>query len=81
MVESGRSVEEVIAAKGIRKVDESELVALCESLLAANPKIVADVKNGKEQAAAGLIGQAKKRNPNVNPARVKEICLELIGRM
>jgi aspartyl-tRNA(Asn)/glutamyl-tRNA(Gln) amidotransferase subunit B len=80
MVESGRSAEEVIAAKGIRRLDESELVALCEELLAANPKIVADVKNGKEQAAAGLIGQAKKRNPNVNPARVKEICLELIGR-
>ena len=50
----------------------SELVALCERLLAANPKIVADVASGKAQAAAGLIGQAKKRNPNVNPpARVK----------
>ncbi len=81
MAESGRSADEVIAAKGIRKVDESEVVALCQELLAANPKIVADVKNGKEQAAAGLIGQAKKRNPNVNPTRVKEICLELIGRM
>jgi aspartyl-tRNA(Asn)/glutamyl-tRNA(Gln) amidotransferase subunit B len=81
MLETGRSAEAVIAAKGIRKLDESELVALCEELLAANPKIVADVKSGKEQAAAGLIGQAKKRNPNVNPARVKEICLELIGRM
>jgi aspartyl-tRNA(Asn)/glutamyl-tRNA(Gln) amidotransferase subunit B len=81
MLESGHSAEAVIAAKGIRKLDDSELVALCEELLAANPRIVADVKNGKEQAAAGLIGQAKKRNPNVNPARVKEICLELIGRM
>jgi aspartyl-tRNA(Asn)/glutamyl-tRNA(Gln) amidotransferase subunit B len=81
MLESGRSVETVIAAKGIRKLDDTELLALCEELLATNPRIVADVKNGKQQAAAGLIGQAKKRNPNVNPARIKEICLELIGRM
>ena len=29
----------------------------------------------------GLIGQAKKKNPNVNPARIKEICLTLIGGM
>jgi hypothetical protein len=36
------------------------------------------VKAGKVAAAANLIGQAKKRNPNVNPARFKEICLELI---
>ena len=27
-----------------------------------------------------LIGQAKKRNPNVNPARVRELCLELIAK-
>jgi hypothetical protein len=32
-------------------------------------------------AAANFIGQAKKRNPNVNPARVKEICLELIEQI
>jgi aspartyl-tRNA(Asn)/glutamyl-tRNA(Gln) amidotransferase subunit B len=27
-----------------------------------------------------LIGQAKKRNPNVDPGRVKEICLGLIEK-
>ena len=62
-------------------VDESVLVELCKELVAANPKIVADVKSGKHQAAAGLIGQAKKRNANVDPARVKAICIELIEAM
>jgi aspartyl-tRNA(Asn)/glutamyl-tRNA(Gln) amidotransferase subunit B len=75
-----KSVAQIVAEKGIRKVDESELVELCRELLAANPKIVSDVKAGKVAAAANLIGQAKKRNPNVNPARVREICLELIER-
>jgi len=78
---SGRSVGEVVAALGIAAVGDDELVALCRELLAENPKIVADVKGGKEQAAAGLIGQAKKKNPNVNPGRVRATCLELIRGM
>ncbi len=81
LLDSDKTVVQIVEEKGIRKVDESELIALCRELVAANPKIVADVKAGKVSAAASLIGQAKKRNPNVNPARVKEICLELIDRM
>jgi aspartyl-tRNA(Asn)/glutamyl-tRNA(Gln) amidotransferase subunit B len=66
--------------RGIGRVDESELIKLCQELVAANPKTVADVKAGKLQAAGAFVGQAKKRNPNVDPARVREICLELIAR-
>jgi aspartyl-tRNA(Asn)/glutamyl-tRNA(Gln) amidotransferase subunit B len=78
---SGRAVEDVVAALGIAAVSDDDLVALCRDLLAANPKIVADVQGGKEQAAAGLIGQAKKKNPNVNPGKVRQICLDLIKGM
>jgi aspartyl-tRNA(Asn)/glutamyl-tRNA(Gln) amidotransferase subunit B len=78
---SGRSVADVVASLGIAAVGDDELVALCRALIAENPKIVADVKGGKEQAAAGLIGQAKKKNPNVNPGKVREKCLELIRGM
>ncbi len=80
MVASGRSAAEVMQERGIEQVDESELIELCRELVAANPKIVADVKAGKLQAAGAFVGQAKKRNPNVNPARVREICLELIAK-
>lgn len=78
---SGRSVAEVVDGMGIAAVGDDELRELCRGLLAANPKIVADVKGGKEQAAAGLIGQARKKNPNVNPAKVRETCLDLIRAM
>jgi aspartyl-tRNA(Asn)/glutamyl-tRNA(Gln) amidotransferase subunit B len=81
LLDGDKTVTQIVEEKGIRKVDESELVELCRELVAANPKIVADVKAGKSAAAANLIGQAKKRNPNVNPGRVKEICLELIEQM
>jgi len=73
-------VQEVMNKMGIKQVDESELENLCRELLGANPKIVAEVKEGKQKAIGALIGQAKKKNPNVNPARVREICLELIEK-
>ncbi len=81
MVSSGKSAAEIMQARGIVQVDESELIALCQELVNANPKIVADIKSGKVQAASNLIGQVKKRNANVNAARVKEICIELASNM
>ena len=66
---------------GIEEVDESELEALCQELLAANPGVVADVQGGKQQAVGALIGQAKKKNPNADPSRVRQICLDLIAKM
>jgi aspartyl-tRNA(Asn)/glutamyl-tRNA(Gln) amidotransferase subunit B len=81
MLGSGKSAAEMMAEMGISKVDESALISLCEELVAESPKLVADVKAGKLQAAGAFIGLAKKKNPNVNPARVKEICLELIQKL
>jgi aspartyl-tRNA(Asn)/glutamyl-tRNA(Gln) amidotransferase subunit B len=81
MFKSGRSAADEMQAQGIEQVDESALVALCQELLDANPKIVADLKAGKQQAVGALVGQAKKKNPNANPGRVREICVELAAKM
>ena len=81
MMASGRSAAEVMQSRGICKVDDSAIDVLCQELLTANPKIVANVKEGKLKAANALIGQAKQRNPNVNPTRVRDRCLELIQGM
>jgi len=79
MITSGKTAEQVMQALGIEQVDNSALEALCQELVAANPKIVAQVKAGNAKAAGALIGQAKRKNPNVNPARVQARCLELIA--
>jgi aspartyl-tRNA(Asn)/glutamyl-tRNA(Gln) amidotransferase subunit B len=54
---------------------------LCRELLAAHPQIVADVRGGKAQALGALIGQARKRNPNADPAQVRKILLEWIEQL
>ncbi|MEM9185272.1 MAG: Asp-tRNA(Asn)/Glu-tRNA(Gln) amidotransferase subunit GatB [Planctomycetota bacterium] len=77
MVERGGGVHAAMDELGIAEIDESELVGLAKELLAANPKIVADLRAGKQQAAGALIGQAKKKNPNIDPARFRQLCLEL----
>ncbi len=81
MLASGKSAAETMQAMGIGQVDQSELVELCQKLLAENPAIVADLKSGKQKAVGALIGQAKGHNPNANPAKVREICLQLVERM
>ncbi|QGJ69580.1 Aspartyl/glutamyl-tRNA(Asn/Gln) amidotransferase subunit B [Planctomycetales bacterium 10988] len=81
MVETEASLEETMDAMGIKQVDAGALRELCQSLVDANPRIVEDVKGGKQQAVGALIGQAKKKDPNVNPGEVRKICLELIQAM
>ena len=80
MIATGKSADEAMQAMGIQQVDESELVALGRELLASNPKVAAELKQGNLKGAGWLIGQAKKRNPNVNPNRFREICIELVRK-
>ena len=80
MVSTGKSLAEATAELGIEEVDETALIALCRTLVQANPKIAAEVKEGKLKGLGALIGQAKKENPNANASRVRELCLEMIQR-
>jgi len=77
MIAAGSSADEAIAAMGIQQVDESELVTLGRELLASNAKVLAEIRAGNLKGVGWLIGQAKKRNPNVHANRFREICLEL----
>jgi aspartyl-tRNA(Asn)/glutamyl-tRNA(Gln) amidotransferase subunit B len=80
MVGSGKSLAEAIREVGIEEVDDSAVIELCRKLIRANPKVVAEVKEGKLKGIGALIGQAKKENPNANANRVRELCLEIIQR-
>lgn len=81
MVRCGESAADVMSSLGIEKVDASAAESLCRELLEANPKIVEDLKAGKTKAVGSLIGQAKQRNPNVNPGQFKDMCLKIVESM
>lgn len=78
MVDRGGSVDDAIKELGIESVDNSEIEQLCRDLLAANPAVVQDYRDGKKQAVGSLIGQAKKKNPNALPQIVRQTLIELI---
>ena len=69
MLENGLSAEAGMAFLGIADVDSEEIETLCKELLLANPQVVEDLKAGKQKAVGALIGQAKRKNPNVAAER------------
>ena len=77
-MDNDHSVDEAIKELGIESVDSSQIDALVQELLDANPKIVEDVLGGNEKAVGALIGQAKKKNPNANPKDIRDTALRLI---
>jgi len=77
--ENDATVDQAIEALGIQAVDSSEVESLVSELLAANPKVVDDVKSGNMKAVGPLIGQARKRNPNANPQVVREVAIRQIN--
>ena len=81
MAEDGISPEKAMEALGISKVDRRRSGGALQGTARRQPKIVTDVQNGKQQAVGALIGQAKKKNPNANPGKIKELCLQLISQM
>lgn len=80
ILESGESIETARQVLGIAAVSDETLDQLVAELIAANPAAVEDFRNGKKQALGPLIGQAKKKDPNVNPARFREKLLEAVGK-
>ena len=81
MLDHQQSVPQAMQALGITQVDRSQTIELCREILLANPKAVADLKEGKQKAVGSLIGQAKQRNANINPAQIKELFLQLVHEL
>ena len=67
MLGSGQSAAEVMRPAGSTRSTRAELIAICREVVAANPKIVADVKGGKQQAAGNLVGQVEEAQPERQP--------------
>lgn len=81
MLDSDKDAQAIMKEMGIEKVDDSEIDNLAKEILEANPKAVEDLKNGVQKAVGALIGQAKKKNPNIDPGTFRAKCMELVKDM
>ena len=73
--------DEVVAARGLAVVsDDSALLAAVDEAIAANPDVVARIRDGKVQAAGVLVGAVMKATGGkADAARVRELIMERLA--
>jgi aspartyl-tRNA(Asn)/glutamyl-tRNA(Gln) amidotransferase subunit B len=75
-------VDAIINEKGLAITSGAdELAPIVDAVLAANAKIVADVKGGKQQAIGALIGQVMKQTKGADPQVVRELLQSRIAAL
>jgi aspartyl-tRNA(Asn)/glutamyl-tRNA(Gln) amidotransferase subunit B len=76
------AVDAIISEKGLAITSGAdELAPIIDAVLAANAKIVADVKGGKQQAIGALIGQVMKQTKGADPQVVREMLQSRIAAL
>jgi aspartyl-tRNA(Asn)/glutamyl-tRNA(Gln) amidotransferase subunit B len=80
MLATGREPEAIVAEQGLSQVsDEATIAAAVDEVIAANPKVVADIRAGNERAISGLIGPVmKKMGGRANTAVLNRIIAERV---
>ncbi len=81
MAEGEGEADAIIAKRGLRQItDSGALEAAVEQVLAANAKLVADWRAGKEKAFNALVGQVMKATQGkANPAQAGAILRRKLG--
>jgi aspartyl-tRNA(Asn)/glutamyl-tRNA(Gln) amidotransferase subunit B len=74
MFATGKSLDEVVAARGRQISDSDALAEVAREVMAANPQAVADYHAGKDRAVQFLMGQVMRRTRGqANPGKVTEL--------
>ncbi|MBI2463423.1 Asp-tRNA(Asn)/Glu-tRNA(Gln) amidotransferase subunit GatB [Candidatus Peregrinibacteria bacterium] len=81
MFETGMSAEEIMEEKGLEELsDKGALENLAKKIIAENPKIVEQYKNGKTTVIGFFVGQMMQKTKGAaNPKMVQDILKELLG--
>ncbi|MBW1713740.1 MAG: Asp-tRNA(Asn)/Glu-tRNA(Gln) amidotransferase subunit GatB [Deltaproteobacteria bacterium] len=81
MFQTGQTPEEVVQAKGLKQISDSdELSGLIDQVLADNPDNVAKYKAGKTKLLGFFVGQVmQKTKGQANPKLVNEILRQKLG--
>ena len=81
MFASGQGAVQIVESKGLKQMSNtSELEAICRSVVEKLPKIVEDLRAGKEKAFGALVGGVmKETRGKANPAMVNELLKKVLG--
>ena len=81
MFASGRTADEIVAAEGLRQIDdESQVLGLIADVLARHADAVAQYRGGKTATFGFLVGQVMKATAGkANPKRVNELLKRALG--
>lgn len=77
----GGDPEKIVKERGLMQIsDTSELEAIVQRVLEENPKVVADVRGGKDRAMGFLVGQVMKATRGkANPGLVNELLKKMLS--
>jgi len=81
LLDGDRSVADIIKDLGLEQIsDDSVLREQIETVLAAHPGPVSDVKQGKKNSVNFLVGQVMRETKGkANPGRVSQLIVEILG--
>ncbi len=82
MFMTGKTPEEIVKARGIVQISDTEALAgIISTVLEKNPRSVEDFKAGKEKAIGFLVGQVMKETKGqANPGLVNKLLIEQLNR-
>ncbi len=81
MWSEGKSADELIEAKGLRQITDSGAIdGVIDSVMAANPKQLADYRAGKDKLFGFFVGQVMKATGGkANPAQLNDLLKAKLG--
>ena len=81
MADGEGSADEIVARRGLKQIsDAGAIEAAVAGVVAANPKLVADYRAGKEKAFNALVGKVMGATQGkANPAQVNEVLRRLLS--
>jgi aspartyl-tRNA(Asn)/glutamyl-tRNA(Gln) amidotransferase subunit B len=81
MWSDGRSADAIIEAKGLKQITDSGAIeSVIDTVMAANPKQLADYRSGKDKLFGFFVGQVMKATEGkANPAQLNELLKRKLG--
>lgn len=78
---SGKDAAVVVKERGFEQISDTAAIAeLVSAVIAANPKVIADIQGGKTSAMGFLVGQVMKKTAGkANPKLVNQLIREQLN--